>query len=641
MSLICAPLKINHSTLQNHSFALSIFDSLASIAAGDLLSDEESVCKLAISWIWHYVKMQIKRRSREHTREMHSVIVAAYNCLIMLLITKPSLLKDKSCLQTVTNCIEIGISGSSSYPDQKLRDEKQDQGASTLMKADKELKPASLRVKEAAECVLCFLMEHTSLPVSLTENSPDLTRTPLDEKSIVDLTCKVNQMKWKYYAIDGSLILGVLERPLIKSSISNICPQVTILLRGAFGRQAWSLHYRQSPFGKLENLTEIKYNLNQDNSNKTGLKYSLNRNTILKESQQNLQDDYDQNRGLNVPRCELSIPTLGDVSQKYFKNLPKFQKLKQDQIEFEAKAIEKIQKENSTIIVNIATDQSLDLKNCNDFQSSRMLLSHLGFCSLESSTKIIKDDLAEIICLDSSNELAFQDQLQSLDHLPTRTFSSCHIFYVKKAQTSCKSILENVNLDCHLDDNFYLFIQSLGSIIDVSNQQNVSTNSDYKKLNKINGLENIIYWSDICNEITFSLPNGVRQQQDGDLGASIDDQFRAKSQNLPSDLKVLIIWLEQVQDADNILIDDLVQETLINDPSSQLGATRPKEVIIIFIHPLENKLNRIITWSTLNKKSFYTMPLIDGMVVSSRMLSSMVRQTVLNVFRRKRLEIDE
>ena len=60
VSLICAPLKINHSTLQNHSFALSIFDSLASIAAGDILNEDESVFKIAISWIWHYVKMQIK-----------------------------------------------------------------------------------------------------------------------------------------------------------------------------------------------------------------------------------------------------------------------------------------------------------------------------------------------------------------------------------------------------------------------------------------------------------------------------------------------------------------------------------------------------------------------------------------------------
>ena len=30
-----------------------------------------------------------------------------------------------------------------------------------LLKADKELKPASMRVKEAAEAVLCILMEYT------------------------------------------------------------------------------------------------------------------------------------------------------------------------------------------------------------------------------------------------------------------------------------------------------------------------------------------------------------------------------------------------------------------------------------------------------------------------------------------------
>lgn len=64
VSLISAPLKINTQTLQNHPFALSIFDSLTSIAAGDILNDDENVFKIAISWIWHYVKNQIKVRKK-------------------------------------------------------------------------------------------------------------------------------------------------------------------------------------------------------------------------------------------------------------------------------------------------------------------------------------------------------------------------------------------------------------------------------------------------------------------------------------------------------------------------------------------------------------------------------------------------
>lgn len=152
---------------------------------------------------------------------MHSVIVAAYNCLIMLLITKPNLLKDKNCLQTVTNCIEIGISGSSSYPEQKLRDDNSKESSTqTLMKADKELKPASLRVKEAAECVLCFLMEHSSTPLGFNDSN-DTTRIALDEKSLIELTNKNNPNKFKYFAIDGSMIIAILEKPLVKSAMSS------------------------------------------------------------------------------------------------------------------------------------------------------------------------------------------------------------------------------------------------------------------------------------------------------------------------------------------------------------------------------------------------------------------------------------
>jgi hypothetical protein len=112
------------------------------------------------------------------------------------------------------------------------------------MKAEKELKPASLRVKEAAECVLCFLMEHTvnlnafllfiwvnyllNLFLQPFSNGgfsdlADSSKVSLDEKYLLDMTLtKSANNKFKYYAIDGSLIMGILEKPIAKSLPSSI-----------------------------------------------------------------------------------------------------------------------------------------------------------------------------------------------------------------------------------------------------------------------------------------------------------------------------------------------------------------------------------------------------------------------------------
>lgn len=643
VSLICAPLKINNSTLQNHSFALAIFDSLSSIAAGDIINEDESVFKIAISWIWYYVKMQIKRRSREHTKEMHSVIVAAYNCLIMLLIKKPNLLRDKQCLQTVTNCIEIGISGSSSYPsDQKIREENKESNSTnstssvtvstTLMKSEKELKPASLRVKEAAESVLCFIMEYTSNFNSQPDTVADSTRIQLNEKVLGEIT-KENLGKFKYFAIDGSLIVAVLDKSLLNTPSSNY-PTVTVLLRGSFTCQAWSLHLRNSPFSQSLEAANIKINTH-DSKLGTSARNSIGKidmNVSVKSD-----DGYEISRH-SVPKCELSIPSLSDVAGKCVRNLSKFQRLKEEQIEFETTAIDGASTENSKTY-HQHIENCLSLKTCSKFQSARMYLSHLGFSSLESSTKINnKDELPEIIGIDCSDN-SFIDQLTILDNLSTRTFASCSIFYLKKNQTNSKMIIDNINNNpTELDDNFYSFLHSIGTIIDMTAPQTAETNC-IKKINKLNGIENVFYWSDISSELVFYLPNG--KQAESEL--VIDETFKIKNQSVPNDIKVMIIWLEQMQDCDSVPVEELLQETNSYESlfSSASHQKQPKEIIIIFIHPLQSKMNRIITWSNVTKKYFYTMPLVDGMVVSSRMLSSMVRQTVLNIFRRKRLEIDD
>ncbi|CDQ88940.1 unnamed protein product, partial [Oncorhynchus mykiss] len=64
-----------------------------------------------------------------------------------------------------------------------------------------------------------------------------------------------------------------------------------------------------------------------------------------------------------------------------------------------------------------------------------------------------------------------------------------------------------------------------------------------------------------------------------------------------------------------------------------------QDVQVIFIHPLRTGLFRIRLHGALGKFSM-VVPLVDGMVVSRRSLGFLVRQTVINACRRKRLESD-
>ena len=75
-----------------------------------------------------------------------------------------------------------------------------------------------------------------------------------------------------------------------------------------------------------------------------------------------------------------------------------------------------------------------------------------------------------------SGDPAFLEQLACLDNLPTRTFSSCSVFYVKAKQSNAKAIIENVNNPVsQLSESFYAFLQSLGSIVEVANKKQGTT----------------------------------------------------------------------------------------------------------------------------------------------------------------------
>lgn len=504
-----------------------------------LNESDTHITKLAISWIWHYIQSQIKRRSRDHTKEMHSVICSAYQCLISIIITKPDVLRDKTTLQTMTNCIEIGISGSNSQSDSE-----------TVLKWDKELRPASLRVKEAAECVLFYMMEQNY-------QSNDL-RQPLTEK---DFSHSPND--WKYYALEGQVLISVLDRQLLDKTlpISKLTPQIVVVSRSAFGRQAWLMNQRQSSLAKMDKQIDIGYRINK------------NAEDVFEPTKKYYKTETCVPEGQNAPKCDMSVPTISDISSKLYKQvLSKFDKLKKVQIDLENGSLRNILDLNKNMQICDQLDESLKTKNCANFNtSSRIFLANLGFVKQDSKLSAEFSELANMA-----------ECIQDLDNLATRTYSQAFVFYVRANNTSTRSILDSLNEK--LTTNFYHFVNSLGTV--------VSNDADsHKNLNQLNGTDTLIYWSDFCNELSFVLPNGTSGQ----------DMFKSKSQTLPADLKVLVVWLEQSQDAEHLAIDELVQETdyLL---ANSLPASKPREIVCIYVHPLRNRLNRISIGSSLCKK---------------------------------------
>ncbi|KAK7085954.1 hypothetical protein SK128_026619 [Halocaridina rubra] len=104
------------------------------------------------------------------------------------------------------------------------------------------------------------------------------------------------------------------------------------------------------------------------------------------------------------------------------------------------------------------------------------------------------------------------------------------------------------------------------------------------------------------------------------------------------DHKVYIVWLESFEDSYTFPANELLPETVTGRESS---SWKEKEacIYVIFIHALTNGLFRIKLQGQ-NAKLSMAGPLIDGQVVSRRVLGTLVRQTALNMCKRKRLESD-
>lgn len=175
-------------------------------------------CKRAVKWICDYICYQCSRPPPAHSKDLHSTIVAAFQCTSAWLMQNPYLLQDKDCLTTVLEVVELGISGSKSVgkPGEPIK-----------LKDEKDLKPVSMRVRDAAENLLTVIMEQVGYFPN--ECGPQSLSSLLDEVALVkhcnlcpengsgDST-SINQeqavQKFKYFVTENSTVLALLDEAL-------------------------------------------------------------------------------------------------------------------------------------------------------------------------------------------------------------------------------------------------------------------------------------------------------------------------------------------------------------------------------------------------------------------------------------------
>ncbi|KAF7994357.1 hypothetical protein HCN44_003829 [Aphidius gifuensis] len=775
--LVCHRLISSWKTDLNIS--LAALELLSGLARTKIRETDALECKRAVKWLCDYITYQCFRPPPAHSKDLHSSIVAAFGCLTTWLTAHPELLQDKDCLTTVFEVVELGVSGTKSIgkPGEQIK-----------MKDEKELKPASMRVRDAADSLLTIILEQVGYfpsacgAQSLSSLIDEIT---LCQKLKKQTTINGNNRqlaveKFRYFvAENNATMLALLEEPLIddndndgdgdkddedddvnlddddddddddgnikknnnlNSKKEKQIPTVTVLIRGPFGRHAWTMKLRHLPRHK-SGFKSINENL--------GRPLPLAEEIIKTDFKPKFfPDNIDK-----IPHCKVdeSIPSLDTVMND------------NDTIKNEHYLLENLldkQIINESNIDNKIIDDNysecMTPNNSYDYQTARLFLSHFGFLNIESLIQSAnnnndKSNCCNLIALDPTLN-GFLADLDSIDQTSPRTCDTVHIFYVKSGQKNPIDILSNVVNKNYVSANFLEFINSLGWPVDVSNHcgwtghvstswhatppppssSSSSINFDNHGGSLYNGNTQILYWADVNSEIAFIIPtcdslstttttatssssssssHGIMIAESLDerelsygsdctisnhtnfersisdivnnknitinshnprtMSLDLDKQplslndkssttttttttstvtdtttttnttrpRRITKHSLPgqTDTRIMIVWLESHEDYLNFPISQLLSST--NTGIDTCRVLQSSDVQVIYLQSLNNGLMRVKLQGPITRINLAT-PLVDGMIVSRRVLGTLVRQTSLNMGKRKRLDND-
>uniref|UniRef100_A0A8C2HL70 Ral GTPase-activating protein subunit beta n=1 Tax=Cyprinus carpio TaxID=7962 RepID=A0A8C2HL70_CYPCA len=647
--------RLNSQWRLDMSISLAALELLAGLAKVKV-SVESSDRKRAVSSVCSYIVYQCSRPAPLHSRDLHSMIVAAFHCLCVWLTEHPDMLNEKDCLIEVLEIVELGISGSKSKTGEQ----------EVKYKGDKEHNPASMRVKEAAEATLSCIMQ--VLGAFPSPSGPASPCSLLNEDTLIKYSrlSSTSHSNFRYFVLDNSVILAMLEQPL--GNEQNPCPSVTMLIRGMSGRHAWTMQLFHQP---REARANQKVRLFVPESrpapkNDVGIRFNVKHRPFPEEVDK-----------IPFVKADLSIPDLHDIVDK------------------EVRKPRNIVSCEQTCIWHLGVFNYCDpvKKKKKKLNRNIMLLLPFTNCTvMEPGNSRLPPHL---IALDSSVP-GFSDDVGYLDLLPSRPCDTVFIFYMKAGQKSSQEILRNVESSANVQPHFLELLLSLGWPVEVRGHPGwtgsvftswtINTSSGDETPDTgggvFNGEKRVLYYADALTEIAFVVPSLTESSEHSFPTADSDSQMEllpslmkqpnltlelfpnhsdnmgptqrsptVKSRKLPAgrtipplgpDTKVLVVWVERYDDIENFPVSELLAETstgvetAVNSSTSRSSSSE-KDVPIIFIHPLKTGLFRCVCVCVC---VFVNEVCSDELVLLSLSPGFLVRQTVINACRRKRLESD-
>ncbi|KAH7729802.1 hypothetical protein AAVH_02276 [Aphelenchoides avenae] len=705
------------------TIALASFDclnSLASLPQTVLFHKKDlSTGSLIVTSICRFIDAQLQKPPPHHSRDLHSSVVAAFSTLRVWLNAAPMLTEIESCLNTVAQTIELGMTGGKGL----TRDG---------------YKPASQRVYDAADGLLHALFAS----LASTKDS-----TPIDEQQLTK-KYNVHLDRFKHFLVFDNTLISVHEATHIES-LSRGLPTVLVVARSiSKGAHAYTVQLRprlrsrdrmsmsdqenrsltagdaQSP-GGVSVLSTISGDTDSNSSGDKGQRKSLEQQTTVTAGLKHFELSPD----ILTAQCKLDLqsPPL-EPTPEVTRIQKQLAQIKQ-RMAHGSSGVDDRDANNAWVQSSLGALLSMPprpedpAKKCN---AVRIFLYDLGLINRATFGK-------SLVPLDSSRtDVFYKDLHGSVDRAPVRTIATVSMFYVRDGQRAVVDILDNGNRLENTSPEFCRLIAELGRGVDVHSHPHWTGHWDtaFSKGHTRNGVrsttpadhytldgtQNCLWWSDQQMEIAFvmptdrSLPTGgsgdllsaapvsvatdlhpesdrCSQVSPGKLSthsqssranngslasysrepSSMSGNNIRTSTNMPqttrtkssstinsegstayrgvgvvekpakrcADLRIFVVWLERVEDMYHFPYDRMLEATETGSEST----SKCPDFIAIYLHSFEAGLVRVHTegiWTKYGQPG----PLQDGMVVSTAVVSSLLRQTVASIARRKVVEVD-